>query len=247
MRNLDLLTEQENTVAQLVTQGLNNAAIADKLSIVPRTVEHHVSSIIAKYQISRDSHARVNLVLQFLRQMGNASFVEELERLTKASLTRKGNTPHVCHVFTSHLACEICHNIFTLAAIIELASSPEVQLPPSAVRSFIENIKEKHPGQEVIVNDLRDTEEALPLHSLTLKNMSTPYEPTKRELDVAKLKSQGFHSNEIANKLGISPSYIGRIIFLLAGKVDPASPLSPSKVVINWYRNNYPESIINAS
>ncbi len=45
------LSRSEHAVAQLVTRGLTNMAIADTLSVTPKTVEKHLSSIFVKLEI----------------------------------------------------------------------------------------------------------------------------------------------------------------------------------------------------
>jgi DNA-binding CsgD family transcriptional regulator/Tfp pilus assembly protein PilF len=47
-----LLTRREREVAALVAEGLGNKEIADRLYITRKTVEHHVSSILAKLGLS---------------------------------------------------------------------------------------------------------------------------------------------------------------------------------------------------
>jgi DNA-binding NarL/FixJ family response regulator len=44
------LTPRELDVIRLLADGLRNAAIADRLVISPRTVDHHVSAILRKLQ-----------------------------------------------------------------------------------------------------------------------------------------------------------------------------------------------------
>jgi DNA-binding NarL/FixJ family response regulator len=39
-------------VAGLVVRGLSNAAIADRLVLSPRTVEHHVAALMAKLEVT---------------------------------------------------------------------------------------------------------------------------------------------------------------------------------------------------
>ena len=42
------LTAREAEVAQLVAQGLTNRAVAERLVLSERTVEHHVRSVLSK-------------------------------------------------------------------------------------------------------------------------------------------------------------------------------------------------------
>lgn len=51
------LTEREMDVLVLLVEGLNNPAIATRLSLSPRTVEHHVSAVLAKLQVQSRSEA----------------------------------------------------------------------------------------------------------------------------------------------------------------------------------------------
>jgi DNA-binding CsgD family transcriptional regulator len=51
------LTEREMDVLTLLVNGLNNPTIATRLSISPRTVEHHVSAVLAKLQVQSRSEA----------------------------------------------------------------------------------------------------------------------------------------------------------------------------------------------
>jgi DNA-binding NarL/FixJ family response regulator len=43
-----LLTRRELEILRLLAGGLHNAEIADRLSLSPKTVEHHVSAVLAK-------------------------------------------------------------------------------------------------------------------------------------------------------------------------------------------------------
>lgn len=66
---LDSLTAREADVLELMAQGLTNAAIADELSLSPKTVETHVASVFLKFGLvdSRDEHRRVAAVVRYLR------------------------------------------------------------------------------------------------------------------------------------------------------------------------------------
>jgi DNA-binding CsgD family transcriptional regulator len=56
------LTRREAEVAELLAQGLSNAAIAERLVLSPRTVEHHVASVMAKLDVSSRHAVRDVLV-----------------------------------------------------------------------------------------------------------------------------------------------------------------------------------------
>jgi DNA-binding CsgD family transcriptional regulator len=51
------LTGREIQILALLVEGLNNPAIAERLSLSPRTVEHHVSAVLAKLQVQSRSEA----------------------------------------------------------------------------------------------------------------------------------------------------------------------------------------------
>jgi DNA-binding NarL/FixJ family response regulator len=62
----DALTETEHKVALLVAEGLSNPDIATKMFLSRRTVQSHVSSILAKLELT----SRVELAVSAQRRAG---------------------------------------------------------------------------------------------------------------------------------------------------------------------------------
>jgi DNA-binding NarL/FixJ family response regulator len=61
---LDVLTPREREVLQLLTEGLDGAAIADRLYLSQATVRNHIQHILAKLGV----HSRVEAVALALRR-----------------------------------------------------------------------------------------------------------------------------------------------------------------------------------
>jgi DNA-binding NarL/FixJ family response regulator len=53
------LTEREREILAMVAAGQNNAAIADRLILAPKTVRNHISNILTKLQVSDRAQAIV--------------------------------------------------------------------------------------------------------------------------------------------------------------------------------------------
>jgi DNA-binding NarL/FixJ family response regulator len=53
------LTARERTILDLLAAGLNNAAIAHRVGVAPKTVANNVSSIFAKLQVADRAQAIV--------------------------------------------------------------------------------------------------------------------------------------------------------------------------------------------
>jgi DNA-binding NarL/FixJ family response regulator/class 3 adenylate cyclase len=66
---LDDLTQREREVLSLMAEGRSNAAIAERASLSPKSIEGHVRNIFAKLGLADtpDDHRRVLAVLSFLR------------------------------------------------------------------------------------------------------------------------------------------------------------------------------------
>ena len=74
------LTTRELEVLALIAKAQTNTTIGETLSIQPRTVEHHVNSILKKLNIAHRSeqHARVKAALSYLGAVGDGPAVPEL-------------------------------------------------------------------------------------------------------------------------------------------------------------------------
>lgn len=71
--NLKGLTQRELQVLALMAKAHSNKSVADTLFIQPRTVEHHISSILSKlgFQSEGEYHGRVRAVLTYLEAIGH--------------------------------------------------------------------------------------------------------------------------------------------------------------------------------
>jgi DNA-binding NarL/FixJ family response regulator len=65
---LEVLTDREREVLELMAQGRSNAAVAERMVVTERAVEKHVTSIFSKLDLppAPDDHRRVLAVLRFL-------------------------------------------------------------------------------------------------------------------------------------------------------------------------------------
>jgi len=65
---IDRLTPRERDVLGLVAEGVNNAAIAERLVLSPRAISKHINSIFSKLDLAEhdDAHRRVTAVLMWL-------------------------------------------------------------------------------------------------------------------------------------------------------------------------------------
>ncbi len=64
------LTPRQREVVELIAQGFNNAAIAERLTIAERSVETYIGAIYQELELSGEqgAHARVRATLQFLEE-----------------------------------------------------------------------------------------------------------------------------------------------------------------------------------
>jgi DNA-binding NarL/FixJ family response regulator len=53
------LSQREREVLGLIAQGVNNAAIAERLYLSPKTVRNHISNIFSKLQVADRAEAIV--------------------------------------------------------------------------------------------------------------------------------------------------------------------------------------------
>jgi DNA-binding NarL/FixJ family response regulator len=67
---IDRLTPRERDVLGLIAEGLNNAAIADRLVLSQRAISKHINAIFSKLDLAEDddAHRRVTAVLMWLGQ-----------------------------------------------------------------------------------------------------------------------------------------------------------------------------------
>ena len=56
---LDVLTEQERRILDLIGEGLTNRQIGERLSLAEKTVKNHVSSVLSKLGLQRRTQAAV--------------------------------------------------------------------------------------------------------------------------------------------------------------------------------------------
>lgn len=91
------LTNRELQVLALMAKAHSNRAIAEILFIQPRTVEHHISSILAKLGFNADGeyHGRVHAVLTYLDATGQLPLqshdLDALERPEQSAAPVFGN------------------------------------------------------------------------------------------------------------------------------------------------------------
>jgi DNA-binding NarL/FixJ family response regulator len=60
-------TPKEKEILELVTAGLTNKDIGERLIISERTVECHLAEVYRKLSIPDDRHKRVSVAVQYIR------------------------------------------------------------------------------------------------------------------------------------------------------------------------------------
>jgi NarL family two-component system response regulator LiaR len=71
------LTEREVDVLRLISQGLSNREIADRLVIIERTVCAHVSNILAKLHLASRTQAALYALKEGLTSLDDISLPRE--------------------------------------------------------------------------------------------------------------------------------------------------------------------------
>jgi len=79
----NVLSVRENQVLNLLINGYNNITIAEKLYIQPRTVEHHMASIVSKFNIPYEMNARSYIISTTLRLLFEREKLNNLESSIK--------------------------------------------------------------------------------------------------------------------------------------------------------------------
>jgi DNA-binding NarL/FixJ family response regulator len=67
---LERLTKRQQSVLELMAQGFNNAAIAERLTLAEKSVETYINVIYQELELSgvEDVHARVRATILFLNE-----------------------------------------------------------------------------------------------------------------------------------------------------------------------------------
>lgn len=67
-KQIEALTPRERDVLGLIAEGLNNATVAERLTLSPKAVSNHINNIFSKLGLGDDpeSHRRVRAVLMWL-------------------------------------------------------------------------------------------------------------------------------------------------------------------------------------